>query len=343
MRGVVFLGERNLEMQEFPDPEPGPGEVIVEIKASGMCGSDLRPYRAPCAERPPERLVIAGHEPCGVVVALGPGVTERDARVGQRVMVHHYSGCWQCKHCRSGYAQMCLRGSVVYGMSGHGGHAPYMRIVHPNMLVPLPDELSFEEGASISCGTGTAYLALKRLDVSGRDTLAIFGQGPVGLSGTMLAKAMGARVIAVDPAPERRALGREFGADEVLDPSAVDPVQAIRELTHGEGAETTLDCTGVPDARVAAVKSAAMWGRVCFVGEGNTTTFEISPDIIHKQLTIYGSWTFSTLGQAECARFVVDRKVPLKRLLTHHFALDQAAEAYQLFDTQTTGKGVFVF
>ena len=120
-------------------------------------------------------------------------------------------------------------------------------------------------------------------------------------------------------------------------------VAALRDLTHGEGVEAALDCTGNPEARVAAVRSAGTWGRVCFVGEGNTTTFDISRDLIRKQLTILASWTFSTVGQAECARFIADRKLPLERLLTHRFALDQAAEAYRLFDTQTTGKGVFVF
>jgi len=344
MNGVVFVGDRKLELREFPDPTPGPGEVIVQIKASGMCGSDLNTYRLPRAERPLERQAIAGHEPCGVIVERGDGVSEVQAPAGQRVMVHHYSGCGCCKHCRSGYAQLCLAGSIVYGSgAGHGAHAPFMRLPAVSMLVPLPDELSFEEGAAVSCGTGTAFLALKRLDVSGRDTLAIFGQGPVGLSGTMLATAMGARVIAVDPSAERRSLATEFGANAVIDPVAVDPVQAIRQLTHGEGASTTLDCSGIPDARVAAVKSACIWGRVCFVGERNTTTFDISPDIIHKQLTIHGSWTFSSLGQEECAHFVVERKLPLKRLLTHEFKLEQAEEAYKLFDTQTTGKGVFVF
>lgn len=215
--------------------------------------------------------------------------------------------------------------------------------VRPHMLVLLPDELTFAEGAAISCGTGTAYLALKRLEVSGRDTLAVFGQGPVGLSATMLGKAMGARIIAVDISPERRDLAKEFGADIVLDPRELDPVAAIRDLTHGEGAEAALDCTGNPQARVNAVKSAAIWGRVCFVGESNKTEFDVSPDIIHKQLTIHGSWTFSTVGQAECARFVADRKIPVDTIFSHRWSLDQADEAYRLFDTQTTGKGVFVF
>lgn len=338
MRAIVFLGQRELEVREVPEPAPGPREVIVEIKASGMCGSDLTPYRGVPASTLP---VVRGHEPCGVVAARGSAVLEGEAPIGQRVMVHHYSGCGKCKYCLVGYAQLCLTGHQVHGSTADGGHTKYM-VVRPSMLVPLPDELGFDEGAAISCGTGTAYLALKRLDVSGRDTIAIYGQGPVGLSATMLAKAMGARVIAVDIEPARLKAAVAFGADFALNPAEGDPVQAIRDLTHSEGAETTLDCTGVSEARVNTVKSAAMWGRVCLVGEGGPTAFDVSPDIIHKQLTIHGSWTFSTTGQAECARFVVDHALPLADLFTHRFALDDAVEAYRLFDTQTTGKGVFV-
>jgi len=347
VRGVVFLGDRKLELREFPDPAPGPGEAVIAIKASGMCGSDLHPYRA--AGKAAQSLglggsggpVIGGHEPCGVVAAVGPGVPESEARVGQRVMNHHYWGCGQCKHCRVGWSQLCRKGITVYGMTGHGGHAPYMK-VPARTLVPLPDELSFEEGAAVSCGTGTAYGALKRLDVSGRDTLAVFGQGPVGLSATQLGVAMGARVIAVDLSPERRQLAIEFGAESTIDPRAVDPVQALKDLTHGEGVDAAMDCTGAPDARIAAIRSACTWGRVCFVGEGNNVTIDVSPDMLRRQLTVMASWTFSAVGQEECARFIADRRIALKKLLTHHYRLDQAAEAYTLFDTQTTGKGVFL-
>jgi len=348
MRGVVFLGNRKLELRDFPDPTPGLGEVVVAMKASGMCGSDLHPYRAAGNAAAALGLggghgpVVAGHEPCGVIAERGPGVSEADAPTGQRVMVHHYKGCGRCKHCRVGWAQLCRQGIVVYGMTGHGGHAPFMS-VPVYTLVPLPEPLGFAAGAAISCGTGTAYGALQRLDVSGRDTLAVFGQGPVGLSATMLGRAMGARVIAIDVAPERLALGREFGAEAVVNAREADPVAALRELTHGEGVETAMDCTGNPEARVAAVRSAATWGRVAFVGEGNTTTFDISQDMIRRQLTIHASWTFSSAGQAECAHFVADRRIPLDRLLTHRFTLEQADEAYRLFDTQTTGKGFFAF
>jgi threonine dehydrogenase-like Zn-dependent dehydrogenase len=209
-------------------------------------------------------------------------------------------------------------------------------------VVPLPDELSFEAGAAISCGTGTAYGALRRLTLSGNDTLAIFGQGPVGLSATMLAKAMGARVIAVDVSAERLGLAQSFGADVTIDPRADEPVAAIYDLTHGEGTDLALDCSASPEARIAAIRSTRAWGKVCFVGEGNNVTIDVSPDMLRKQLTVMASWTFNTVGQAECARFIVDRHVPVDRIFTHRFSLDQADEAYKLFDTQTTGKGVFV-
>ena len=350
MRGVVFRGDRELELRDFPDPTPGPGEVVLAMKASGMCGSDLHAYRASRSGDAAASLglgggggpVIAGHEPCGVVAARGAGVPETLAPIGARVMNHHYKGCGACKHCRAGWSQLCPRGIVVYGVTGHGGHAAFMK-VPASALVPLPDELGFEEGAAISCGTGTAYGALARLGVSGRDTLAVFGQGPVGLSATLLGTAMGARVVAIDLVPERRRLAKEFGADAVIDPKEVDPVAALRDLTDGEGVDAALDCTGQPEARAAAVRSARTWGRVCFVGEGSTVTLDVSPDLLRRQLTLLASWTFSTVGQEECARFVVKRQIPLQRLLTHRFTLDQAADAYRLFDTQTTGKGVFVF
>ncbi|MEX2147704.1 MAG: zinc-binding dehydrogenase [Candidatus Rokuibacteriota bacterium] len=345
MRGIVFLGNRKLELRDFPDPTPGPGEVVLAIKASGMCGSDLHPYRAAGNAAAALGLgaggpVIAGHEPCGVVAAVGAGVDP--TLVGQRVMNHHYKGCGHCRHCRLGWSQLCRHGITVYGMTGHGGHAAYM-VAPASTCVPMPDEISFEEGASISCGTGTAYGALKRIDVSGRDTLAVFGQGPVGLSATMLGRAMGARVIAVDVVPERLALARELGAEAVINPKDTDAVKAIHDLTHGEGAETTMDCSGTSEGRLGALQSAGTWGRVAFVGEGGQTTIDVSKHMLRRQLTVHASWTFSAVGQEECARFIADRKIPLKKLLTHRFEIGQAEAAYRLFDTQTTGKGIFTF
>jgi len=349
MQGVVFLGDRELELQRFDDPTPGPGEAVVEIKASGMCGSDLKFYRASRDGGGTAALglggdgepVIAGHEPCGVVVAMGPETSEAGFKAGDRVMVHHYKGCGHCEHCDVGWSQLCQAGIKVYGVTGHGGHANYIK-VPASTLVTLPESLSFETGAAISCGTGTAYGALRRMNLSGRDTIAIFGQGPVGLSATQLAQAMGARVIALDISGERRELATAFGADSTIDPSADDPVTALKDLTHGKGVDLALDCSGVPGARLAAVQSTRVWGTVCFVGEGDTVTLDVSSDMLRKQLTIVASWTFSRSGQADCAAFVADRGIAVDKLFTHRYQLDQAVKAYKLFDTQTTGKGVFL-
>ncbi len=208
--------------------------------------------------------------------------------------------------------------------------------------MPLPDEVSYETGAAISCGTGTAYGALRRMNLSGRDTIAIFGQGPVGLSATQLAVAMGARVIALDVGEERLQRAKEFGAAEVVNPQADDAVAAIKELTHGRGADLTLDTSGAPSARASAARATTTWGTCCFVGERDSVTLDVSNDLLRRQLTLIGSWTFSTVGQAECARFVVERKIDVDSLFTHRWKLGQAAEAYRLFATHTTGKGVFV-
>ena len=349
MRGVSFPGERTIEYLSVDDPTPGPGEVVLEMKASGMCGSDLHRYRrlfgapaggaaAPGFEGP----IIAGHEPCGVVAAIGAGVLPAEARIGARVMVHHYWGCAVCEHCRSGWAQLCAKTApIVYGANGHGGHAPYLK-VPARTLVDLPDELSFATGAAISCGTGTAYGALRRLNLAGNHTIAIFGQGPVGLSATQLAVAMGARVIALDISAERRAMAKQFGAEWVIDPGQDEPVAAIRALTHGLGSDLSLDSSSAPAARAAAVRCVRTWGTACFVGEGGHVQLEVSPDMLRRQVTVIGSWTFSTMGQAECAQFVADRKIDVEHLFTHRWTLDQAEEAYRLFDTQTTGKGVFL-
>src|ERR1051325_7367233 len=236
---------------------------------------------------------------------------------------------------------MCLEGAVVYGSGGHGGHARYMK-VPVSTLVPLPDALSFVTGAAISCGTGTAWGALRRVQLQGGETIAVFGQGPVGLSATQLAVVMGARVIAVDVAPERRDLARAFGAHEGIDPGAGDGGAGIRALTHGEGAHKTLDASSAPEARAAAVRAVRSWGTACFVGERGQVTLDVSPDLLRRQVTLVGSWTFSKQRQGECAEFVADQKVDVERLFTHRWKLEQAEEAYKLFDPQTTGKAVIL-
>lgn len=348
MKGIVFKGDRKVELQTFPDPTPGPGEVVLQIKASGMCGSDLKFYRSQNGEAMKAlgfkggEAVIAGHEPCGVVVEVGANVNPKQARIGQRVMVHHYRGCGACPHCSTGWQQLCVEGvAEVYGVTGNGAHAKYMKCP-ANTLVPLPGELTFEAGAAISCGTGTAWGALKRLQLTGDQTVAIFGQGPVGLSATQLAVALGARVIALDISAERLGKARALGAHESIDPSQGSVVEKIKALTQGLGAHATMDASSSPEARRQAVQSVRTWGKVCLVGEGGQMTLDVSPDLLRRQVTLIGSWTFSTVGQSDCAKFIAARGINVDTLFTDRWKLEQAVEAYELFDQQTSGKGVFL-
>ena len=341
MQGIFFPGDSEIQIRDIDRVDPGIGEVVLTMKASGICGSDLASLRMEAAKKGnPADLKVAGHEPCGVVSEVGPDVDGLD--LGDRVMMHHYTGCNQCNMCKIGYTQMCLVHHEIYGSTMDGGHQDFL-VVPAYTCVQMPEELDFASGAACACGTGTAFHALKRLSLNATDTLVVFGQGPVGLSVTMFAAQMGIRVIAIDVVPERLALARTLGANAVINSSTQDAEQSIRELTKGLGSDGVLDATGIPQVRLQAVDSVKSWGKVCFVGEGNETTFDISRQIIHKQLTIYGSWTFSRNGLEEVARFVVEKKSPMEKLITHTFDIGEAKKAYELFIGGTTGKVVFTW
>ena len=152
MQAIVFLGEGKLDIREYPDPLPGPDEVVIRMKASGMCGSDLHHLHGPL--RTGSQLVIEGHEPCGVVETVGDAVRPSEAKPGDRVMVHHYDGCRTCRDCRAGWTQYCRHARTVFGgLDGHGGHADFMKIP-AHTLIKLPDSLSFKTGAAISAEQG---------------------------------------------------------------------------------------------------------------------------------------------------------------------------------------------
>ncbi|KQS64274.1 zinc-binding dehydrogenase [Modestobacter sp. Leaf380] len=340
MRAVVFLGAGEIELQQRPDPRPALDGVVVRIRASGMCGSDLHHLDGP--RRTPDEQVVEGHEPCGVVESVGAAVRPGEARVGDRVMVHHYDGCRTCRHCRSGWTQYCTRGRVVFGgLDGDGGHADLMA-VPAHALIALPDELSFSTGAALSCGTGTAFAAIERVALTADETVAVFGQGPVGLSATLLAKAFGARVIAVDVDPARLAMARRTGADHVVDAREGDPVAAVRALTRdGEGVDKSLECSAVPVVRRQAVEALRPWGTACMVGVFGPLEVD-SNELIHHRKTIVGSLTASKNQLQDCARFVVDRGLDVESLITHRFPLAAAERAYRLFQRQEIGKGVLL-
>lgn len=347
MRGVTFGGNRTIEYVEVPDPTPGPGEVVLEMKASGICGSDLHWYRGSrnrdsglgaVAEGP----IIRGHEPAGVVVAVGNGVEPALAKVDDRVMVHHYWGCGACANCRVGWSQLCqVQAPIVYGIGAHGGHARYIKIP-ARTAIKLSEPLSFEAGAAIACGTGTAFAALKRLSVRAGDTVAVFGQGPVGLAGTQLAAAMGAEVIALDINDERLKLASDLGAQLTVNVAERDAVAAVKELTGGRGAELSLEASGAATARAAAIACLRLWGTAAFVGVGGSREVDMGA-MMNRQVTVFGSWTFSSVGQMECAEFAIRNNVAVDSIFTDRWtSLDQAEDAYAKVDAQNTGKGVFL-
>ncbi len=333
MRGVVFPGDRRAEVREFPDPVPGPGEVVVRMKASGLCGSDLHLYRQTSEQRAGNDT-IPGHEPSGIVESLGEGV--RHVKVGDRVSVYHYRGCGHCKQCLAGNVMWCpeRRG---YGGPIHGADADLLLTDERNCM-PLPESLSFASGALMACAAGTAFSSMTKLAVSGRDTVLIMGQGPVGLCGMLVAKAMGGRVIGVDPIAERRTLALELGADEAIDPTGIEIRQAIRDLTDGEGADAAFETSGSAAGQNGAVDCLRLGGRAVFVGLGARDKTLNPSQFIGRQLTLMGSFVLPIYMYYELVDLIVKHELPLDKMVTHRFVLERAPEAFALFDQGRTGK-----
>ncbi len=330
MKGVRFLGSRKLKVDDFPDPEPGPGQIVVAMKVAAICGSDLHRYRA---QDPGP--TIPGHEPCGVVAAVGHGV-ER-LKVGDRVMVYHIDGCGLCSYCRKGYPMYCKE-MEGYGGNVHGSDADYV-IASERNAIPLRDDFSFVEGAFLACNAGTTWQAALELELSADDTAVIYGLGPVGQCGVLVAKAMGARVIAVDTVGERRELAQELGADEVLDGSGDDVVGSVKKLTGGEGAQTAFDFTGVPVARQNALDSVRPFGRVGLMGVPWAREVSYKG---HGYITVTSSWIYPWSSCDELMDFFTRYRLPVDKMVSECVPIADAERAFEVYDRyETAGKIVF--
>lgn len=341
MRAVLFPGDRSVEFASLPDPVPGPGEVVVAMRAAAICGSDLHGYRASRAVRTHSGAdgIVPGHEPCGVVHAIGEGVS--NLAVGQRVAVYHYRGCGACADCRGGRLMWCpdRRG---YGGPIHGSDAELLLTDARNCL-PLPDGVSYTIGALLMCVAGTAYEVMRKLDASGRDTIAVFGLGPVGLTGVLMAKAMGAKVVGVDVSPRRLELASGLGIDAVVDAANEDSVAGVRRWSGPEGVGASFETSGTEAGQVGAVDVTGRLGSVCFVGFGVSQPTLNPVSIIEKQLTLFGSFVFPIDRYEEMLRFVINHEVPIEATVTHRVPLDEAREVFSAFDRGETGKVVFVW
>ncbi len=344
MRGVVLPGDSTVSHITVPVPEPGPGQVLVAMRASSICGSDIRAiYREHLGHGAEAyRGVVAGHEPCGEVVAVGPAC--RRVSLGDRVVVYHIVGCGQCHECRIGYEIGCTDpGRQAYGWQRDGGHADYL-LAEERSCLNLPDRLSFVDGALVSCGFGTAWEPLRRLQVTGADSVLVTGLGPVGLAAAMLARALGAGpVIGVDPVEERRARAVGLGLVDRALASDDGALGHIEELTSGAGCTATIDCSGSAAGRSLAVRATARWGRCAFVGEGGEVTLDVSQELIHKQVTVIGSWVTSVPRMAELLHRLDTWELHPEQIVTHRFGLDDAGEAYQTADGGSAGKVCLVW
>jgi threonine dehydrogenase-like Zn-dependent dehydrogenase len=232
---------------------------------------------------------------------------------------------------------------AAYGWQRDGGHADYL-LAEETTCLPLPDALTYVDGALAACGFGTCYEALTRVGLCGTDRLLVTGLGPVGLAAAMLGRAMGARtILGVEVAPGRIELAEKLGLfDRVL---AADDSTAgeVMDLTAGRGCEVTIDCSGAPAGRELALRCTRDWGRCAYVGEGGTVSFDVSQMLIHKQITLYGSWVTSLKHMEDLLERLERWDLHPEQTVTDSLPLDRAAEAYRIADEGQSGKVCIVF
>ncbi len=340
MRAAFLPGNDQVELRTLPTPHPAHGEVLIKVKASTICGSDIRCIYHEHLGKGPEGYqgVIAGHEPSGKIVEVGPGC--RRFIEGDRVIVYHISGCGVCNDCRRGYMISCTNEKYrrAYGWQRDGGMADYM-IAEEKDLIALPDELSYADGAQVACGFGTVYEAIEKVEVNGNHCVLVTGLGPVGLAAAALCRKLGApQIIGIDVVPERLALARSLKLCDFVLSSGPDNVAEVRKLTGGHGAERAFDCSANAAARATAIRATRKWGKIAFVGEGGSVEFNPSPDIIHDQKTIYGSWVTTTWLMEELVERLVRWNLHPADIITHRFGLEDAASAYALMASGKCGK-----
>jgi threonine dehydrogenase-like Zn-dependent dehydrogenase len=321
-------------------PEPGHGEVLLAVRASTICGSDIRAIYREHLGKGPEGYqgLIAGHEPAGRIVALGPGC--RRYKVGDRAIVYHISGCGLCNDCRRGYMISCTSSEFrrAYGWQRDGGMAEYL-LAEEKDLIHLPDSLTYLDGAQVACGFGTVYEALQKIGIDGNHTVLITGLGPVGLAAAALARKLGAeKILGIDISPERLQLARKLDLFDAVLASGPNNVSEVLYQTGGHGVERAIDCSGNAEARATAIRATRKWGKIAMVGEGGSVSFNPSPDIIHDQKTILGSWVTSTWLMEELVERLVRWNLHPEQIVTHRFPLAQASEAYALMASGQCGK-----
>ncbi|MGH2644682.1 MAG: alcohol dehydrogenase catalytic domain-containing protein, partial [Chitinophagaceae bacterium] len=261
MKAVRFVGvKRPLEMQEIPIPEIGDRDVLVKVKAAGICHSDVH-YRAgisPVSFTP----LTFGHEVAGVVEKIGKEVT--NVKSGDRVCLHYLITCGDCYYCSSGNEQFCAKGKMI-GHHTNGGYAEYIAIPARNVL-HLADEIPFEQGATLMCASATAFHALIKSRIKPGEKVAIFGAGGLGQSALQLARAFGAlEIFAIDINEVKLKLASEYRAI-IINGRNKNVVEEINKYTHGKGVDIAIEMIGLPQTQKQALQCVGPMGRVVLVG-----------------------------------------------------------------------------
>lgn len=334
MKASLFVAPNQpLSIEEIPTPEPGAGEALVKVAACGVCHTDLHyiDHGVPTFKKPPLTL---GHEVAGTVAQLGSGVSGWEE--GDRVLLPAVYGCGQCRMCRTGRENIC-ENMVMFGNNVDGGYAEYM-LAPAKDMIPMPSEIPLIEGAIIADAITTPYHAVvNRGRVRPGDRVVVFGCGGIGLNLVQMASAMGAYVIAVDIAEDKRDWSLKLGATESIDPQQVERVdKAIRKATGG-GADIAFEAIGLPETQKLAFASLRTGGRFVVVGFSSQPMQLDAGRTMYREMEIVGSLGCRAVDYPRVLEMVRQGKIKLKELVTARFALEQINEA---FDTLRRGEGI---
>jgi alcohol dehydrogenase len=344
MRAAVFQRKGAIGLREVPRPEPGIGQALIRVTLTTICGTDVHILKG---EYPVKEGLVVGHEPVGVVEALGPGVT--GYAPGDRVIVGAITPCGQCRACLSGDGSQCSHGSHAYQAMGgwrfgntiNGCQAEYVLVPDAQAnLAKIPAGLSDEDVLLCPDIMSTGFSAIERGKVRIGDAVAIFAEGPIGLSATAGARLAGASlVIGVDSVPERLALARRMGADVVLNYKEQDVVAEIKRLTDG-GVDVAVEALGQPGTFENALRAIRPGGTLSSLGV-YSADLRIPVDAFAAGLGDHTIVTSLCPGGKERMRrlmsIVAAKRFPFRELVTHSFRLAEIETAYDLFANQRDG------
>lgn len=332
MRAVVLREWNDLRVEEVEQPTAGPGEVLLEVTACGLCGTDLKMVQGHFGERgwPPSLPFVIGHEWSGRIAEIGPGVSRTDLAVGDRVVAENHVGCGSCSNCRTGRYNLCIHaGAAEYKLYGHtapGALAEFA--VRPAvMLHKISDAISGVAGALVNQGSLTVH-AMRRVAFDPGSTAAVFGPGLLGLLSTAVAIASGASRVIVVGRGERLALATRMGAADVVDYEDEDPVAGVRDRTGGRGVDYVFDCTGNVDVISQALGVVRRGGKVALLGLTGGKAAAVSPDkLTLDEIDLLGVRS-SPNAYPAMIKLMESGAVDVSPLLTHVYPIDRVDEAF---------------